>query len=423
MGAPAARVSELAQHWAEDGHDVTVLTGFPNHPTGVLHPAYRERFRRLIYHEYVGRVHVARTWLLPLPNRKPHERILNYSSFFLSSCTTGTFLARPDVVIASSPQLLVGLTGYWLATVHRVPFVFEVRDLWPESLEAVGLGDRHSPMNRALRAIASFLYAQADHIVVVTPAFRDHLRKHRGLSPERISVVVNGVETDKFTPEAVDPNFREQLGVDGKFVVGYIGTVGMAHGLETLVQAAATLRVTNPEVVFLVVGEGAEKRRIEKLAREQSLKNIVFVDQQPRERIPRFINACDACLVMLRKTEVFKTVIPSKMLEFMACGRPILVAVDGQARAIVECAKAGLFVEPENADALVDAIRTIQTRPELRDEMGRSGRSHILSHYCRRQTANAYLELLDKLVGARQATLPRSSDPERARLPLGSQGD
>jgi len=356
MGAPGARVAELSRHWVQAGNQVTVLTGFPNHPTGVVPLEYRAKLRRLVMREKVGGVNVVRSWLLPFPNRKAYERMLNYSSFSVSSAITGLFLSRPDVVIATSPQLLVGLSGWWLARVKRVPFVFEVRDLWPESLVAVGMGDPDSFLHRGLGKIASFLYRRCDRVVVVSPAFKDHLIKHWQVPPKKISVIENGVETGLFSPGAPDQELRRALGAEGKFVVCYIGTIGMAHGLETLVEAAARLRESSPQVLFLLVGEGAEKERIISLAHSRGLTNVRFVDQQPREKIPAYIRASDVCLVLLKKTELFKTVIPTKMLEFMACARPVILGVDGQARKIVDEAQAGLFMEPENPDALTNAI-------------------------------------------------------------------
>src|SRR5450631_4212543 len=202
MGAPAARVAELSRYWAQDRHDVTVLTGFPNHPTGIVPAEYRREFRRLVAREKTNGVNVVRTWLLPLPNRKAYERMLNYSSFCVSAAGTGMFSERPDVVIASSPQLLVGLSGWWLARCKRSRFVFEVRDLWPESLAAVGVGNADSLMYRALARIAGFLYRNSDHIVVVTPAFKEYLIRHWQVAPEKISVVENGVEAEVFSPRA-----------------------------------------------------------------------------------------------------------------------------------------------------------------------------------------------------------------------------
>ncbi|MFZ0319168.1 MAG: glycosyltransferase family 4 protein [Candidatus Sulfotelmatobacter sp.] len=397
MGAPAARAAELSRHWAAAGHDVTVLTGFPNHPTGVVPREYRDKFRRLVVREQFHGVNVVRSWLLPFPNRKAHERMLNYSSFCVSAASTGLFLSRPDVVIATSPQLLVALSGWWVARWKRVPFVFEVRDLWPESLAAVGAGDGDSFLHRTLAKIAGFLYREADHIAVVTPAFEDHLVKHWRVPREKISVVENGVETDLFAPQAATA-LRKELGAEGKFVVSYIGTMGMAHGLETILDAAAKLRSANPKIVFLVLGEGAEKQRIVALARERGLDNLRFVDQQPRERVPAYICASDVCLVLLKKSDVFKTVIPTKMLEFMSCARPVILGVDGQARRVLEEAQAGLVIEPENSDALADAIRYLAANSEMAGKLGRSGREYIVRNCSRRQTAEKYTRVLEAVL-------------------------
>ena len=402
MGAPAARAAELSRHWAATGHDVTVLTGFPNHPTGVIPPEYRDKFRRLVAHEQTNGVNVVRTWLLPFPNRKAHERMLNYSSFCISAASTGLFLSRPDVVIATSPQLLVGLSGWWLARWKRAPFVFEVRDLWPESLAAVGMGKGDSLLHRSLAKIAGFLYRHANRIVVVTPAFEDYLVEHWNVPREKISVIENGVETQLFAPEPLaggtGSNLRRELDAEEKFVVSYIGTMGMAHGLETIIAAAIQLRATNPDVVFLMVGEGAAKERIATLARERGLNNLRFVDQQPREKIPAYIAASDVCLVLLKKTDLFKTVIPTKMLEFMSCARPVILGVDGQARAILEEARAGLAIEPENSDALVNAIRYLAANREEARELGQNGRAHILRRFSRPQTAERYIRVLEHML-------------------------
>jgi glycosyltransferase involved in cell wall biosynthesis len=397
MGAPAARASELSRHWAAAGHEVTVLTGFPNHPTGIIHPEYRRKSRRLVVHEQIGGVNVVRTWLFPFPNRKAHERMLNYSSFCVSAALTGLFLSRPQVVIASSPQLLVGLSGWWLARWKRVPFVFEVRDLWPESLAAVGMGDGTSFLHRSLAKIADFLYRRSDQVVVVTPAFEQYLAEHWHLPRTKISIVENGVETELFAPQSGTERRRE-LGFEGKFVVSYIGTMGMAHGLETVIAAAARLRDANPEIVFLMLGEGAEKQGIVALARERGLNNVRFVEQQPREKIPSYICASDICLVLLKKSDIFKTVIATKMLEFMSCERPLILGVDGQARAIVEQARGGLVIEPENSEALVDAILRLATNQPWAREMGRNGRQHILREFSRRRTAEKYIRILEEML-------------------------
>jgi colanic acid biosynthesis glycosyl transferase WcaI len=398
MGAPAARVSELSRHWVKAGHDVAVLTGFPNHPTGKLASDYRKQFRRLVMKEEIDGVKVVRAWLLPLPNRKPYERMLNYSSFCVSAAVTGLFLSRPDVVVASSPQLLVGLSGWWLARLKRASFVFEVRDLWPESLAGVGLGDRNSLLHRGLARIANFLYRRSDRIVVVTPAFKDYLVKHAKVPSDKIFVVENGVETDVFDPGRSQLTLKDKLGLEGKFVVSYIGTMGMAHGLDKVLDAAAELQLSHPQIGFLFVGEGSDKERIISIAKSRSLGNVRFVDQQPRERIPDYICASDACLVLLRKSEIFKTVIPTKMLEFMSCARPVILGVDGQARKIIEEAQAGIFIRPENVNDLTEALVRLASDPELRNSLGRSGRQHILQHFSRAQTARTYIQVLESLL-------------------------
>jgi colanic acid biosynthesis glycosyl transferase WcaI len=399
MGAPAGRAGELSRLWVEDGHDVTVLTGIPNHPTGIVPLEYRRKFRRLVTHDNYHGVNVVRTWLLPFPNRKTYERMLNYSSFCISSATTGIFLDKPDLVIATSPQLLVGLSGWWLARYNGVPFVFEVRDLWPESLVAVGMGSHRSPLHRSLAKIAGFLYRSCDRLVVVTPAFKEYLIERWRIPEDKIFVVQNGVETSLFSRLTPNLSIRRELGAEEKFVVSYIGTMGTAHGLETLLEAAARLRESAPEVLFLFVGEGAEKARIVSLARSRGLSNVRFVNQQPREKVPAYITASDACVVLLKRTELFKTVLPTKMLEFMSCARPVILGVDGHARNVMERANAGIFITPEDPAALAKAVMRLAANPALRESLGRNGRQHILHYFSRQDTAKMYLDVLQDLLG------------------------
>jgi colanic acid biosynthesis glycosyl transferase WcaI len=406
MGAPAARVSELSRHWVSAGHDVTVLTGFPNYPTGKLAPGYRGKFWRLLIKENLDGINVVRTWLVPLPNRKAFGRMLNHSSFCLSAAFAGLFLSRPDVIIATSPQLLVGLSGWFLARMKRVPFVFEVRDLWPESLAAVGMGDASSLLYRSLERIAKFLYRHSDRIVVVSPAFKDYLVQHMHIDANKIFVVQNGVETDVFDPSRANRNLKKDLGLEGRLVVSYIGTMGMAHGLEKILETAAYLQLVRPEILFLLVGEGSDKGRIVSLATSNRLRNVRFMDEQPRENIPGYIGASDICLVLLKKSDIFKAVIPTKMLEFMSCARPIILGVDGQARKIIEQAQAGISIRPESVTDLTDAVVKLSSDARLRSELGRNGRKYILQHFSRPQTALQYLELLESLL--REESVPTS---------------
>ena len=356
--------------------------------------------------DYHG-VNVVRTWLLPFPNRKVYERMLNYSSFCFSAAATGLFLHQPDVVIATSPQLLVGLSGWWLARCNGVPFVFEVRDLWPESLAAVGVSSHNSLLHRSLAKIAGFLYRSCDRLVVVTPAFKDYLVERWRVPEEKIFVVENGVETSLFSSLTPNAALRRTLGAEGKFVASYIGTIGNAHGLEALLEAATLLRDKAPEVLFLLVGEGAEKARIVSLAHDRGLTNVRFVGQQPREKIPAYITASDACLVLLKKSDLFKTVLPTKMLEFMSCARPVILGVDGHARKVMEQANAGIFFSPEDSTALAEAVIQLAGDPALRESLGRNGRQHVLHYFSRQHTARIYIDVLqDLLARDRRFTSP-----------------
>ena len=409
MGAPAARAAELSRLWVENGHEVTVLTGFPNHPTGIVPPEYRRKLRRLVTRDTYHDVNVVRSWLLPFPNRTVFERMLNYSSFCVSSAATGIFQERPDLVIATSPQLLVGLSGWWLARCNGVPFVFEVRDLWPESLAAVGMSSHNSLLHRSLAGIAGFLYHSCDRLVVVTQAFKEYLIQHWRVPEEKVFVVENGVETSLFRRLAPNLGIRRELGAEDKFIAAYIGTIGNAHGLETLLEAASRLRERAPKVVFLLVGEGAEKARIISLALSRGLSNVRFVDQQPREKIPAYISASDACLVLLKRAELFKTVLPTKMLECMSCARPVILGVDGHARKVMEQANAGIFITPEDPAALAEAVMRLAANPALCESLGRNGRQHILHNFSRRDTAKIYLAVLQDLLRREERRAPAAA--------------
>jgi len=406
MGAPAARVSELARYWAAEGHDVTVLTGFPNHPTGVLQAEYRSRFRHLVCRERMDGIEVVRTWLIPMPNRKPYERMLNNASFSFSACITGAFLGRPDVVIATSPQLLVGICGWWISRVKNIPFVFEIRDLWPESLSAVGIGNNRSLLYRALVRVARFLYRACDHLIVVTPAFKEYICRQYGIVGEKISVVPNGVESDLFSPSTDRDGLRTKLGLDGKLVISYIGTIGMAHDLDTILEAARVCAETMPEVTFLIAGEGAEKERIIDRVRKTGVRNLLLLPQQQRDKIPMLVSASDVCVVTLKRSDIFKTVIPTKMLEFMSCAKPVILAVEGQAAELLTSAGAGICVKPENPGAILDAIKLLGSNREFGRNLGQNGRTYITENLSRAKTAETYIQILRNLNGHRSSPLP-----------------
>lgn len=401
MGAPAGRVSGLTRLWARAGHDVWVLTGFPNHPTGRVHPEYRRAIRRGFMRETRDGVKVLRTWLYPAANRGRLLRSANYLSFMLSATASGSVaLPRPDVVIGTSPQLLCAGAGLSLSVRFGVPMVMEVRDLWPESLVAVGASSGRSFLVRSLERVARRLYRSASHVVTVTEAQRAAIVA-TGVAPESVTVIPNGVDEEFYlSAERFGPAAPETA-ADGSpfpFYVTYIGTVGMAHGLETLLSAAARLK-DDPGVIFRLVGEGARRDELEAEARRRGLTNVVFVGEVPREEVPRWIAESGVCLVLLRKTPVFETVVPSKMLEIMAVGRPIVLGVVGEAKRLLDRAGAGVGVEPENVDEIVAAIRMLRADPARRIEMSRSGREFLRREFLREPLAARYLEILERLGG------------------------
>ncbi len=397
MGAPAARLHELSRDWVRAGHQVTVLTGFPNHPAGRVPEPYRRHLRRGTFRERTDGIDVVRTWLYTAPNRFPAERILNYVSFFVSAMLRGIWLQRPDVVIGTSPQLLVGLAALVLARRFRCRFVFEVRDLWPESLPASGISHIGSSLYRALNRMAGFLYRSADLVVPVSEPFRATIAAHAPRA--KIVAVENGVDTMLFQPNGEPGEVKEGLGLQGRFVVSYIGTIGFAHGLDTVLQAASVLKERSPDLLFLFVGDGAERETLEAKGRAMALTNVRFVGERPRAEIPRYIAASDVCLVLLRRSDVFEKVLPSKMLEFMACARPLVVGVSGLARALVEESNGGICVTPEDYKELAEAVHRFRAEPNLGLKLGENGRRFVLDRFMRGAKARAYLSALHDVVG------------------------
>jgi colanic acid biosynthesis glycosyl transferase WcaI len=388
MGAPAGRVAGLSREWARTGHEVHVLTGFPHHPTGKIHPDYRRAFRRGYLHERVDGYDVHRTWIFPAANRGKIRRSLNYASFMASAALVGSLrMPRPDVVVATSPQLLCAVAGHLLAKRFGAPLVMEVRDLWPESLVAVGASRHSAPLVTLLERLACEMYRRASHVVTITEAQRAAIVAE-GVPAERVSVIPNGVDAVFFEET---PARR----TNGRFVLTYIGTLGMAHKLETLLEAASLLRA-DTGVEFRIVGEGARRDALEARAKELQLSNVKFAGERPRGEVPRWIAESDACAVLLRRTEVFLTVVPSKMLEIMAAGRPIILGVEGEALALLERARAGIGVAPESAEQLAAAICTLRDNAALAAQLGANGRAFVRQGFRRETLAARYLELLER---------------------------
>lgn len=400
MGAPAARVSELARSWAARGHDVRVVTGFPNHPTGVVPPRYRGRLRMI---ERADDVEILRAFVYATPNRGVVRRGLAYLSFATSAVLLGGLDRRvrdADVLVATSPQFLVAVAGWALARIARIPFVLEIRDLWPQSIVEVGAMPEGHPVIAALRWVERFLYREADLLVSVTDSFVQVWRA-QGIDPSKMRVVKNGVDLRRFHPRPVDLELRRALGIaEDAFVVSYIGTHGLAHKLEVLLDVAERLR-HRPEIRFVFAGEGAERARLVRSAQERGLDAVLFLGERPRDEIPRLLAASDLVAVVLKRSELFRQVIPSKIFEIMGCERPILLGVEGEAEQIVRAAGAGWLVPPEDVDAMVAAIEEAAADSGERARRAAAGRRYVAAHFDREQLADAYLRELVELVERR----------------------
>ncbi|RNC70381.1 MAG: glycosyltransferase WbuB [Desulfuromonadales bacterium] len=399
VNAPASRTYENARRWVRDGHRVTVITCTPNHPNGVVYPGYRNRW---CFQEELDGIRVLRVKTYLSANKGFAKRIANYISYMISATLFSTLVRDVDVVVSTSPQFFCGLAGYFASRMRRAPWVVEIRDLWPESIIAVG-AIRSRAVIDLLEGLETFMYSRADHVVAVTDAFKRHIAG-RGVGVEHITVIKNGADLERFTPGPKENAFRKEYGLEGKFVVSYVGTHGMAHGLDTIFEAAEAMR-DREDIVFLLVGDGAERERLLTRKEEQGLSNVLMIPQQPKERMPEIINASDACMVLLKKNDLFKTVIPSKIFEAMAMERPIILGVEGESREIVEQGRCGLCIEPENAVELAEAIRRLDADERLAGDLGQNGRCYVSTVFDREVLARRYLETLSPLVPSQVATM------------------
>ena len=386
--APATRTFAHCKEWVRLGAEVTVVTCVPNFPVGKVYDGYTNRpYQR----EEMSGIEVIRVWSYIAENAGFAKRILDYLSFAGSSLIAGSFVSA-DVIVATSPQLFTTLSGLGLSLAKRTPWVFELRDLWPDSIKAVSAMS-NARVLAALETLELFLYRRADLIVAVSPAFKENLIS-RGISEQKIEIVTNGADLAEFAPREPDRQLSTELGLAGRFVVGYVGTHGMAHNLEALIEASEGCR--DPDTRFLFIGSGARKRAIEELVARRKLSNVILLDAVPKEQIARYWSLIDVALVPLRKDPVFETVIPSKIFEAAAMGKPILLGVDGQARKIVEEYEAGVFFKPDSGDDFLAKVELLRQDREMYRRLSERGRN-LAQAYDRRALAARMFGLLENL--------------------------
>jgi glycosyltransferase involved in cell wall biosynthesis len=385
------------------------VTGVPNHPTGKVQAGYRNR---LWQRETVGGIDVTRIWTFLAANSGVVRRSISFLSYLAAVVMAIPFLPKPDVVVSTSPQFFCGLAGFFVARAKGVPWVLEIRDIWPDSITAVGAFHNRLAI-RLLEALETWAYRRADLVVPVTRSAARHI-EGRGVPRARIRVVMNGVDLTKFREPQRDQTLARDLGLEGKFVAGYVGTHGMAHPLETVLEAAGRLR-HDQRIAFLLVGDGAARPSLLRERDRLGLKNVVMLEQQPRQRVPALWALCDVALVLLRRSPALVTALPSKMLEAMAMGRPIIVGAEGEAHELAEAAGAGLLVAPEDPQGLAEAIRRLVDDPELRSQFSRRGREWVEANHDRNRLAWTLLDAIEEIALAGPTRRRASSRPHAER--------
>lgn len=357
--AAATRVFERAVYWVKAGHRVTVITSQPNFPEGKLFPGFENRWRQV---DEMSGIRVVRVKTFIAPNRGVACRTIDFLSFMITGFWAGLFETKPDVIAATSPQFFAAVAGWLLAGTRRIPFVFELGDLWPASIAAVG-AVRPGLALRLIEKLELHLYARAEAVVALTNAFKDNLTA-RGVDGEKIAVIPNGVDLWRYSPRDRDANLARQWDLDGRFVVGYVGTHGMAHALDKVLDAAEKLKDRN-HIRFLLAGAGAERNALIAEAERRNLSNVIFMPPQPKDAMPRVWSLCDIALVHLKNDPIFAGVIPSKMFEAMAMGVAVLMAApEGEASQILLADEAGVHVPAEDPGALAKAIVRLADDPD-----------------------------------------------------------
>jgi len=388
VNAPATRTYEHCQEWIKNGADVTVITCAPNFPHGKLYKGYKNK---IYQKENIDGINVIRVWSYMSSNDGLVKRVLDYLSFSFMSFWTGLFQSF-DVIVATSPQFFTTWTGYGLSKIKRKPWIFELRDIWPESIKTVGALKQGFIID-TLEKIELFLYRDATKVVVVTNAFKENLI-NRDIDKEKIEVVTNGSNLELFSKRNKDMKLLKKLNLENKFIVAYIGTHGLAHSLDFIVSSIS--KIKDESIHFLFIGDGAMKESIMKIANDLKLKNITFLDAIAKEEVPIYLSICDISLAPLKNEENFKTVIPSKIFEASAMEKPTLLGVRGQAQKIIEKYNAGICFEPENEKDFIAKLMTIKDKEVYLNYQ--KGCKELAKEYDRKKLAKEMLVIIKTLL-------------------------
>jgi glycosyltransferase involved in cell wall biosynthesis len=371
---------------------VSVVTGLPNYPEGLLYPGFKLRF---VQRETAGRIQIARTFEFPYHGKNTIGRMLNYLSFMITAPLGSFFVPRCDVMYVWHPPLTVGVAACLISRLHGIPFVYDVQDIWPESIVLSGML-RNKFVIRMLSRIERFVYCRAAHIFVVTSGARGNLLE-KGVTPEKVSVMPHWIDETKFAQ--IDGRTRQRVrqayGWTDKFVCLFAGNIGIVQGLDAVLQAAALLPRDSGFLISLI-GDGADKQKLRELAKSLDADDrIQFVDRRPAEEIPALMEASDVLLVHLKRSPLACWAIPAKTFAYLSAGKPILIAMEGAAADLVKDSGAGIIIPPEDAAAMADALRSLRDLPpEDRAAMGRLGREYLLAKFSKRTVLAQYEQKL-----------------------------
>jgi len=384
----------LGKELVERGHEVTAITTFPNYPHGEIYPGYKQKWRQ--WEEKDG-VKLLRIPLYPDHSRSSIKRALSYLSFMTTASILGPLLSgRADVMWVYHPPLTTGVAGWWLSMLRRIPFVYEIQDMWPETLTATGMIDNKRALS-FLAGVARFIYRRAEAITVISPGFKYNLIE-KGVPDEKITVVPNWADETIYKPVPRDPEFGQQHGLESRFNIVFGGNIGPAQALHTVIDAAEILRDME-EIQFVFVGDGLDLERLQGLVVEYNLNNVRFIGRQPAENMPQFYSWAEGLLVHLSDDPLFAITIPSKTLAYLASQRPIICAVPGDGADVIRAAGAGLICPPEDASALAGAIKQLYAMSQTeRDALGDAGRQYFMQHFTCKILVDRYEALFEQIV-------------------------
>lgn len=385
VNAPATRTIEHCKEWIKEGVEVTILTCVPNFPHGKIYDGYKNKLYQI---EMVEGIKVIRVWSYITSNNGFMKRVLDYASFAFVAFWIGLF-QKFDIIVATSPQFFTTWTGWGLSKIKRKPWVFELRDIWPESIKTVGAMEDGIVLD-TLEKIELALYRDCDKVIAVTDAFKTNLIS-RGIDAKKIEIVTNGSNMELFFPIEKDMQLLKKYQLDDKFIIGYLGTHGMAHSLDFIIHAIA--KITDPEIHFLFVGDGSMKDTIVAIAKELSLKNVTFLDPISKDKMPQYLSVIDVSLAPLKRSDNFKTVIPSKIFEASAMGKPTLLGVEGQAQEIIEKYHAGLCFIPEDENDFIEKVLILKN-DVIAYETYVKGCAQLAKEYDRKRLAHKMLNIL-----------------------------